>query len=79
MKITTSLFWGGAIDGETLLDVLAKIKKQVPSAMFAPIEAYPNHSGGWPIFEIEFAEDEMALMAEAFEMPLQDFADDYFG
>ena len=62
-KTTVSLItWGGADDDQTLLDVLAEIQVLAPSTNFRLIEAYPNHSGGWPIFEITYGlEDATAL------------------
>lgn len=74
----TNLSWGGDRDGETVLDPMEKIQKKVPSAVFTLIEAYPKHSGGWPIFEINFSESEIELMAEAFEMSVEDFVESYF-
>ena len=81
MKITIreSIAWAGSIDGETLQDVLAKITEAVPSVKFSIFEAKPKHSGGWPIFNIEFDEDELELMAAYYEMEVQEFADQYFG
>jgi hypothetical protein len=81
MKITIreSIAWAGSIDGETLQDVLAKITKAVPSVKFSIFDAKPKHSGGWPIFDIEFDEDEIELMAAYYEMEIQEFADSYFG
>lgn len=81
MKITIreSIAWAGSIDGETLQDVLAKITKAVPSVKFSIFEAKPKHSGGWPIFDIEFDEEEIELMAAYYEMEIQDFTDSYFG
>jgi hypothetical protein len=81
MKITIreSIAWAGSIENETLLDVLAKITEAVPSVKFSIFEAKPKHSGGWPIFDIEFDEDEIELMAAYYEMEIQDFTDSYFG
>ena len=81
MKLTIrdSISWAGSIDGETLQDVLAKINSVVPSAKFSIFEARPKHSGGWPIFDIEFDEDELELMADSYQMEVPDFSDQYFG
>jgi|694.fasta_scaffold38162_12 hypothetical protein len=81
MKITIreSIAWAGSVDGETLQDVLAKITKAVPSVKFSIFDARPNHTGGWPIFDIEFDEDEIELMADYYEMEVQEFTDQYFG
>jgi hypothetical protein len=81
MKITIreSIAWAGSIENETLLDVLAKMNEAVPSVKFSIFEAKPMHSGGWPIFDIEFDEDEIELMAAYYEMEIQDFTDSYFG
>lgn len=79
IKITDAIAWGGSIDGETLLDVLIKIKSIVPSVTFSPVTDYPTTSGGWPIFEIEFDFEEAELMAQAYEMDFDDFKNDYFG
>lgn len=64
MKITMPIAWGGSSDSETLLDVLAEIQENVPSAAFRLVEAYPNHSGGWPIFEISFSDADLDQMCE---------------
>jgi hypothetical protein len=77
--IRESISWAGSIDGETLQDVLAIIAKAVPSVKFSVFEARPQHSGGWPIFDMEFDEDEIELMADYYQMEVQDFADQYFG
>ncbi len=79
MKITDAISWGGSIDGETLLDVMIKIKKVVPSVTFSPVTDSLTTSGGWPIFEIEFNDSEAELMAQAYEMDFDDFKSDYFG
>ena len=81
MKITIreSITWAGSIENETLQDVLANYTKAVPSVKFSIFEAKPKHSGGWPIFDIEFDEDELELMADFYEMEVQEFADQYFG
>lgn len=70
MKITIRkpLSWAGSIDNETILDVLAKITKAVPSVKFSMLE---ERSGGWPIFDIEFDEDEIELMADYYGMDVQ--------
>jgi len=65
IKTTVSLIaWGGEDENETLLDVLAKIQKIAPSVKFSLIEAYPNHSGGWPIFEISYSDADSAELEE---------------
>lgn len=51
-----SIAWAGSDPDETLLDVLAIITNLAPSAKFRLIEAYPSHTGGWPVFEIEYDE-----------------------
>lgn len=67
-SIVTPISWGGADDSETLLDVLAEIQKLAPSARFTLIEAYPSHTGGWPLFGIEFSESDYAAMDDFFAL-----------
>ena len=79
ITIRESISWAGSIENETLQDVLANFTKAVPSVKFIIFDAKPKHSGGWPIFDIEFDEDEIELMAAYYEMEIQEFADSYFG
>ena len=50
-KIISPIGWGGDDEMESLHDVLAMIKRAVPSAKFTKTEFT---SGGWPNYEIEF-------------------------
>jgi hypothetical protein len=75
MKIMTPIAWGGENDNEDLLDVMANIKKAVPSVTFSPHIAYPNHSGGWPIFIIEFSENDAEALAAFMDFDMEDLKD----
>ena len=66
--IITTISWGGADDSETLLDVLAEIQTNAPSAKFTLIEAYPTSTGGWPLFGIEFHESDYEFMDDFFAL-----------
>lgn len=68
MKITQSIAWGGSDADETLLDVLAIVQNAAPSAKFRIVEAYPQHSGGWPLMEIEFDESDYGAMNGLFDL-----------
>jgi hypothetical protein len=64
MKTVKTIAWGGSDDNETFLDVLNLIQENAPSARFRIIEAYPNHTGGWPLVEIEFNEADSEWVLE---------------
>ena len=64
MKIATTIAWGGSDEDETFLDVLNTIQKNAPTARFQIVDAYPNHTGGWPLVEIEFDEVDLGWISE---------------
>ena len=72
VTIRESITWGGSIDNETLQDVLADIQKAVPSVKITLLEARPSHTGGWPIFELTFNQDELPSLAGLWELEVED-------
>jgi hypothetical protein len=72
VTIRESITWGGSIDNETLQDVLADIQKAVPSVKITLLEARPSHTGGWPIFELTFSQDDLPSLAGLWELEVED-------
>ena len=63
IKIVKPIMWGGDDEMESLHDMLASIKKQVPSAKFIKTE---HTSGGWPVYEILADSTEIWDLCEVF-------------
>ena len=72
VTIRESISWGGSIDGETLQDVLADLQKAAPSIKITLLEARPSHTGGWPIFELTFSQDDLIAIAGLWEIEVED-------
>lgn len=68
MKISMPIAWGGSDENETIIDVLDEIQKNVPSASFRIVEAHPAHSGGWPIIEIEFRDEDLGSLCDLMDL-----------
>lgn len=76
LRITTELAWGGSVEGETLDDVISMIQDRVPSAKLTERPEFGG-AGGWPVFTIEFADEDIELLADAFELSAEEFVEAY--
>lgn len=76
LSITTELAWGGSVEGETLDDVITMIKDRVPSAKLLKRQKSKG-AGGWPVFTIEFADEDIELIASVFELSTEEFVEAY--
>jgi hypothetical protein len=75
LRITTELAWGDA-DGETLDDVLETISDRVPSARLHE-RTDLDGAGGWPVYDIEFADEDLDSVASVFELSIEEFVAAY--
>lgn len=73
IKFVTSLSWGGSDADETFADVLADLRRAVPSSTVAVIDARPGHSGNWPLVEISFDKSDHAAFVDHFDFDPLDY------
>jgi len=76
LRITTELAWGGSAEDETLNDVLEMIQDRVPSARLLE-RTDLDGAGGWPVYDIEFADEDLDQVASVFELSIEEFVDIY--
>lgn len=76
LSITTELAWGNSVEDETLDDLISMIKDRVPSVKLRERPEYKG-AGGWPVFTIEFADEDIELIASVFELSTEEFVEAY--
>lgn len=79
VTFTESISWGGAVENETLADVLANMAKKVPSLKMRCVNAKPGHTGNWPQFEMSFDISDIKKMAKLFDCSEDEFRESYLG
>jgi hypothetical protein len=70
--IRQSIAWGGTKEDETLQDVFADLQKAAPTIQITLLEARPAHTGGWPIFELTFGDDDLAAIAALWDIEVSE-------